>query len=244
MKHLKLIFLASVVAFAACGGKKEEKKDQPPPPSNPTPKDPPPKDPPPPPPPAGSGSGSGSSASTVPAAGSGSNAATPTESEDSIIVLGGHKDKEKAKNDPVKVKFTKFTVTKASFDPAKIEGGSATIELDPTGIETGSKQRDGHLQSPDFLNAAKFPKIVIDISNVKKKADKTYTADAKISAVGADKKLAVTFDVVDAKDDWIKIKGEHKFKRSEFKIGKPEADKDQTVIDDLTIQLALTLKKK
>jgi polyisoprenoid-binding protein YceI len=243
MKALKLIALASILA-ASCGGKKKDDNKDTTTTTTTTPADA-----------AGAGTGSapdtgsGSAMAGSGSAGEGSgsamagsgSAAEPDADADYITVLAEHK--EKKEGDPVRVSFKKFAVTKANFDPAKIEGGTATIELDGTSIESGAPKRDTHLQSADYLNVPKFAKVTIDISDVKKKADKTYTAKAKIQAVGVTKTYPVTFDVVDAKDDWVKIKGEHKFKRTDFKVGKAATDKDESVADDLTIQLQLTLKK-
>src|ERR1700742_2021562 len=93
---------------------------------------------------------------------------------DSIVVLAKHA--EAKPTDPVHVQFTSFKVVKASFDPKKIEGGKATIEIDATSLKTDSDKRDKHLNTADFLDTKKFPKITVDIDKVKKKADKTFTA--------------------------------------------------------------------
>jgi len=182
---------------------------------------------------AGSGSGSADPGSAAAAADE-----LPAEY---IIVEGTHKDPNP--KDPVKVHFEKFKVTKATFDPAKIEGGKATIEVDMTSLKTDSPKRDGHLKTKDYLEVDKFAALVINIDNVKKKDDKTYTADAKVKLKNVEKKYPITFEVVEAKDDWIKVKGEHKFARTDFKVGKPVADKDESVAMDLVVKLQLTLKK-
>ena len=190
---------------------------------------------------AGSGSadpGSAGSASTDPGSGS---AAANELPEEYILVEGTHKDPNP--KDPVQVHFEKFKVTKATFDPAKIEGGKATIEVDLTSIKTDSPKRDTHLKTKDYLEVDKFATLVINVDNVKKKDDKTYTADAKVKLKNIEKKYPVTFEVVDAKDDWIKIKGEHKFARTDFKVGKALDDKDEAVAMDLVVKLQLTLKK-
>jgi polyisoprenoid-binding protein YceI len=158
-----------------------------------------------------------------------------------IIVEGTHK--EPNPKDPVKIHFEKFKVTKATFDPAKIEGGKATIEVDVTSLKTDSPKRDGHLKTKDYLEVDKFGALVINIENVKKKDDKTYTADAKVKLKNMEKKYPVTFEVVEAKDDWIKVKGEHKFARADFKVGKAVDDKDESVAADLVVKLQLVLKK-
>ena len=174
--------------------------------------------------------------------GSGSAAVTTDElPAEYILVEGTHKDPNP--KDPVVVHFEKFKVTKATFDPAKIEGGKATIEVDMTSLKTDSPKRDGHLKTKDYLEVDKFAALVINIDNVKKKDDKTYTADAKVKLKSVEKKYPITFEVVEAKDDWIKVKGEHKFSRTDFKVGKPVADKDESVNADLVVKLQLVLKK-
>jgi polyisoprenoid-binding protein YceI len=161
---------------------------------------------------------------------------------DSIVVLAKHT--EAKPDDPVQVRFEKFKVTKASFDPKKIEGGKATIEIDATSLKTGADKRDAHLNTPDFLDTAKFPKITVDIDKVKKKADKTYTAEATVKFRGVTKKYPVTFDVIDQKADSIQIKAEAAFSRLDFKVGKDSKDpKVAPVQPELTIQMQLTLKK-
>jgi polyisoprenoid-binding protein YceI len=171
-----------------------------------------------------------------------SRAALADDAADSIVVLAKHTPGKPT--DPVQVRFEKFKVTKATFDPKKIEGGKATIEIDATSLKSDDDKRDAHLNTPDFLDTAKFAKITVDIDKVKKKADKTFTAEATVKAHDVVKKYPVTFDVVDTTADSIKIKGEASFSRLDFKIGKdPKEPKSAPVETGLTIQLQLTLKK-
>ncbi|MCW5804621.1 MAG: YceI family protein [Deltaproteobacteria bacterium] len=256
---MKLLVLAMALALTACGGKKDDNKNKPagsaqtggsnskPAGGSGDTK------------PAGGGSdttaqagsgsgdskpaGGGSDTGSAAQAGSGSADAAPAAdpNADFIEVLADHT--EKKKEDPVVVKFEKFKVAKAAFDPAKIEGGTATIEVDLTSLKTGSDKRDGHLATKDYFDSgvAAFATMVIDVADVKKKGDdKHFTANATVKLHGVEKKLPVEFEVVDAKDDWIRVKGEHKVKRNDFKIGKT---KDEPVADDLTFRMQLTLKK-
>jgi polyisoprenoid-binding protein YceI len=190
---------------------------------------------------AAAGSAEGSAAAAMPPA---------DDTADYIKVLAVHH--EPKPGDPVEVKFERFKITKANFDPAKIEGGTATIELDVTSLKSGSDQRDGHLQSPDYIDTAKFATATIDIGNVKKQDDKRFTADAKIKFRGVEKKYPVAFEVVEAKDDWIRVRGEHKFQRMDFKVGRPagpdpkaptDPKKAEGVGAELTAKIQLTLKK-
>jgi polyisoprenoid-binding protein YceI len=161
---------------------------------------------------------------------------------DSIVVLAKHT--ESKPDDPVQVRFEKFKVVKASFDPKKVEGGKATIEIDATSLKSGIEKRDTHLNTPDFLDTSKFAKITVDIDKVKKKADKTFTAEATVKFRDVTKKYPVTFDVVDQTADSIRIKGEAAFSRLDFKVGKDSKDpKVAPVQPELVIKVALTLKK-
>ncbi|MBA3397037.1 MAG: YceI family protein [Deltaproteobacteria bacterium] len=237
MKTLKLIVLATVLAVSpACSNKKDAENKAPPVADN-----------------TGSAMGSaGSAGSATDMAGSagsadmagsaaaGSAAVTPDPNADYIDVYAEHA--EKKPDDPVAVHFDRFKVVKADFDPKKVEGGTATIELDLTSLKSGSDKRDKHLASPDYLDTSKFTTLTIDIGNVKKKADNTYTADAKVKLRDTEKKYPVTFEVVETGEDWIRVKGEHKFARLDFKVGgKPS--KDESVAQELTVKLQLTLKK-
>jgi polyisoprenoid-binding protein YceI len=169
-------------------------------------------------------------------------AAAAAAAADSIVVLAKHSPGKPT--DPVQVRFEKFKVTKATFDPKKIEGGKATLEIDATSLKTGVDDRDKHLNTPDFLDTAKFPKITVDIDKVKKKADKTYTAEATVKFRDVTKQYPVTFDVLETKADSIRIKGQTDFSRLDFKIGKdPKEPKSAPVDTGVTIQVQLTLKK-
>jgi polyisoprenoid-binding protein YceI len=169
-------------------------------------------------------------------------AAAKADTADSIVVLAKHTPDKPT--DPVQVRFEKFKVTKATFDPKKVEGGKATIEIDATSLKTGDDKRDAHLNTADFLDTAKFAKITVDIDKVKKKAGNTYTAEATVKFRDVSKAYPVTFDVVETKADSIRIKGESSFSRLDFKVGKdPKEPKAAPVQTGVTIQLQLTLKK-
>ncbi len=173
--------------------------------------------------------------------------APATTQADRIEVLARHRPiagKADLDSDPVVVHFDKLTITKASFNPKNLEGGTATIELDPANLKTGSKERDSDLKSPEFFDVAKFATITIDVANVKKQADTKYTADATVACHGMTKTYAVTFAVLATTADSVRIKGEHAFSRLDFAIGvDPAKDPRERVDTALTIQWTLTLKQ-
>ncbi|CAN5906073.1 hypothetical protein BH11MYX2_BH11MYX2_35260 [soil metagenome] len=166
----------------------------------------------------------------------------PDTSVDNITVLAHHQKPKPI--DPVKLKFQTFKVVSADFDPKKIEGGKATIEIDLSSFKTDSDKRDAHVKSAGYLDVAKFATATIKVDNVKAKAGDTYTADATVEAHGGSKTYPVEFTVFDKKDDSIRIKGVQKFSRLDFSVGTdPAANPDEAVGADLEIQVVLTLKK-
>jgi polyisoprenoid-binding protein YceI len=170
----------------------------------------------------------------------------PDDKADYVRVLGTHNPPKET--DPVTLSFGKFTVVKADFDPAKVEGGSAEIQLDAASITSDSQKRTDHIQSDSYLDVAKFPTITVKVSGVKKTGDNAYSAIADVSAHGVSvTKWPVTFQVIETLPDGIRIKGSHKFKRTDFKVGQAEVNPDPKKADStqeaIEIQLQLTLKK-
>lgn len=217
MKKLSFVFLAAALAFAGCKKKPEEAK-APPAPAEPAPAPAPaPEVKPPEPAPA-------------PAA------------ADSISVFATHA--EPKPGDPVEVKINSFKVVKADFDPAKVEGGTAEIELDLNSISTNDEKRTGHLKTPDYIDVAKFATANVLIDNVKKTGDNKYSADATVKFRGAEKKYPIAFDVTETTADGIRIQLEHKFNKNDFTVGKDSKDpKVEGVAAELTLKASLGLKK-
>jgi polyisoprenoid-binding protein YceI len=166
----------------------------------------------------------------------------PNDNTDHITVLAHHKHPRPS--DPIRINFEKFRVVKADFDSNNIEGGKATIELDLSSFHTDSDKRDDHLKSPAYLDVGKLATATITIDNVKQKAGATYMADATVAAHGMTKTYRITFDVLDANDGHLRIKGEHTFTRLDFSIGTdPAQSSEEQVGTDVTIQMVLTLAK-
>jgi polyisoprenoid-binding protein YceI len=225
MKMLKLLVLttALVTAAAGCSRKAEEGSTAA----------------------SGSGSAAGSGDATAPKP-PGPPAPTPLPPRDPnadfVSVFATHTPGKPI--DPVEIRINKFTVTKAAFDPKVVEGGTASLALDLTSLQSDQPKRDKHISSPDYLDVGQFATVTIDIDNVKKKDGATYTADANVKFHGVEKKFPITFDVLSTTDDSIRIKAEQAFVRDDFKIGVASDDpKVQGVAEPLTIKLQLTLKK-
>ncbi len=219
MKNLSFVFLAAALAFAGCKKKPEEAK-APPAPAEPAP-----------------------APAPAPEVKPNEPAPAPTPAAaDSISVFATHTEPKPV--DPVEVKINSFKVVKADFDPAKVEGGTAEIELDLTSISTDDQKRTDHLKTPDFIDTSKFATANVKIDNVKKTADNKYSADATVKFRDIEKKYPINFDVTETTADGIRIQLEHKFSRVDFGVGKDSKDpKVAPVAPELTLKASLGLKK-
>ena len=179
----------------------------------------------------GSGTAAGTGAGTAAGTGAGTAAVAPAAAVDHIKVVAQHVDAAKG---PVDVVFNKWAVTKASFDPANLEGGTAEIEVDIASLTTGIGDRDAHLQSPDLFDVAKFAKATVKIDNVKKASETSYTADATFSIHGVEKKVPTKFEA-----DSVTVKVSQPINRNDFGVG-GVPDKVQA---DVVLDVQLTLKK-
>ncbi|HYX52071.1 MAG TPA: YceI family protein [Candidatus Limnocylindrales bacterium] len=74
-------------------------------------------------------------------------------------------------------------------DPSK---SSVEVSIKTASINTDNAQRDGHLKSPDFLDAAKYPEITFKSNSVEKKGD-GYMAHGTLAIRGVSKNVDMPF---------------------------------------------------
>lgn len=80
------------------------------------------------------------------------------------------------------------------FDPADVEQASFMGNVKVDSISTGVDQRDGHLLSPDFFDAANFPEIKFTSKSVTGNNDKMMvTGDLTIKDVTKEVELELVF---------------------------------------------------
>ncbi len=109
-----------------------------------------------------------------------------------------------------------------TYDPANPTEGSIEAKIDVTTISTHDEKRDGHLKSPDFLDADKYPDMTFRSTKVEKKAANEFTVTGDLTLHGVTKPVVLQVEEVsdEAPDPWgntrigASVKG--KIKRSEF----------------------------
>ena len=80
----------------------------------------------------------------------------------------------------------KIEAEKDDFSDAKV-----SFTADINSIFTGNEQRDGHLKSPDFFNAANHPKLAFDSTSFRKIGDDTYEMTGNLTIRGNTKPLTL-----------------------------------------------------
>jgi polyisoprenoid-binding protein YceI len=89
-----------------------------------------------------------------------------------------------------------FDTFAATIDAGKEDFSDATIafEADINSINTKNEQRDGHLKSADFFDAANYPKMSFVSTSIEKTSDYELRITGNLTMRGITK--AVTLDVI------------------------------------------------
>jgi polyisoprenoid-binding protein YceI len=90
------------------------------------------------------------------------------------------------------------------FDPANPAGSSVVAEIDVNSISTREPDRDNHLKSADFFDAANFPTIRFQSKKVAPDGAGSYkvTGDLTIRGVTREVVLLVEGPTAEIKDPW------------------------------------------
>ena len=102
----------------------------------------------------------------------------------------------------VRGRFTRFSGT-LTGDASDLTKATLVAEVDADSIDTNMADRDAHLRSPDFFDAASFPKLSFSSTRIERSGDGQYKAHGDLSIRGVTK--PVVFDLTihgQAKDPW------------------------------------------
>lgn len=73
----------------------------------------------------------------------------------------------------------------------QFEGGKATFEAEIDSITTNMADRDAHLKSEDFFDAAKFPTLIFESTSIKNDGGDNYTFVGNITLRGVTKEITL-----------------------------------------------------
>ncbi len=93
----------------------------------------------------------------------------------------------------VEGKFTDFSIT-VHFDEEDLSRSRISVVIQTASINTGIADRDKHLRSPDFFDAAKHPEIRFESSQILKRGEE-WVAIGTLEMRGISKKIEMPFTV-------------------------------------------------
>jgi polyisoprenoid-binding protein YceI len=129
-----------------------------------------------------------------------------------------------------------------TLDTANPEASAFDIKVKVNSVDTASENRDKHLKSPDFFNAAEFEHISFKSTKVSKSADNTLQVTGDLTLHGVTKPITVNMTVNGPKDFEGKFKSgiETTFtiNRADFELGSAGG-----LGDEVTIMLAIEGRK-
>jgi len=132
------------------------------------------------------------------------------------------------------------TSGKVNLDRAA-KTGSVEIAIETASISTGFAKRDEHLKSPDFFNAAEFPKITYKSTAIHFKGDTPSSVEGNLTISGVTKPVTLTIDAFNCginpmnKKDECGAAASAQIKRSDFgvKYGLPNIGDDIKLVFEI-----------
>jgi polyisoprenoid-binding protein YceI len=120
----------------------------------------------------------------------------------------------------VKGKFTGLSGS-LTLDEFNIAGSKVEASIDIASVHTGDAQRDGHLKSPDFFDAAQYPTITFKSTAVRRTGDDEYVVTGELTIHGVTKSVDLRVEGgAQGKDPWgntrLGLSAETKINRKDF----------------------------
>jgi len=127
-------------------------------------------------------------------------------------------------------------------DPGTYNPAFITVDIDVASINTGVEARDNHLKSPDFFDAAKYPKITFTSNKAWKDGDKVMVAGT-LTMHGVSKPMTIAFEPAFGKnaagaDTW-SYEGEFKISRKDFGVGTADIGAKISLKDEVSVDIML-----
>lgn len=81
-----------------------------------------------------------------------------------------------------------------SFDAANPQSSTMEVEIKTDSVDTHNDKRNGHLKSPDFFNAAKFPTMSFKSKTFAKSGESAFDVTGDLTMHGVTKPLTVKLE--------------------------------------------------
>jgi polyisoprenoid-binding protein YceI len=146
--------------------------------------------------------------------------------------------------------FSDFTGT-FFFDENNLKGSKVTFAIQVASVKTGEPDRDSHLQSADFFDAARFPTITFTSTNLQKTGANTYNVQGKLTIRDVTKSVTLPLVITGKADNpWkegaviMGWKIETTLDRTQYGVGTGSWAATAIVGDEVRIKIQMELDGK
>jgi polyisoprenoid-binding protein YceI len=141
-----------------------------------------------------------------------------------------------------KGKFTRYPVT-LDFSPDNLAASKLDVVVETASLDTGDKERDDTLKTPDLLSVAKFPQARFTSTQITKTAN-GYDAVGKLTLRGVSRDIHVPFSFRTADEQGKPagyLLGKTTIKRLDFGVGQGDWKATDQVGNDVSVSYSLRL---
>ncbi len=96
----------------------------------------------------------------------------------------------------VRGSFGKFEID-LDYNAKNPAASSVVARIDAASIDTGNEQRDGHLASPDFLDAETYPELVFESTRIEKLSGRTGKIHGDLTIRGVTRPATLDVEFTD-----------------------------------------------
>lgn len=123
----------------------------------------------------------------------------------------------------VRGQFKRWSATVSLADEGNIGGAGVTAQIETASVDTREEQRDGHLRSPDFLDAEKYPHMTFTSKAITGSKER-YTVKGDLTLHGVTKEIDLDVSFLGkGKDPWgndrLGFHAETTLNRKDFGLG-------------------------
>jgi polyisoprenoid-binding protein YceI len=141
-----------------------------------------------------------------------------------------------------KGKFTRFPVS-FDFSPESPAGGHLEVTVEMGSLDTGDKERDDTLRTPDLFSVAKFPQARFSATQITKTAQ-GFEAAGKLTIRDVTREVRVPFTFRTAQESGATVgymSGKTSIRRLDFGVGQGDWKATDQVGNEVGVSFALRL---
>lgn len=153
---------------------------------------------------------------------------------------------------PTTGKFDSFEAS-VNFSPDNLEGSKVMFSIDVASVDTDNEKRDGHLQTADFFDAEKFPKITFESTEFIDKGNGLYHVKGNMTIKDVTKAVEIPVNLLGVKDNPMpQMKGKKVagfqintvINRSDYGVGTGNYATDAIIGDDVKVEVFVEAHSK